>query len=76
MANPKTGAAHLAAATGINPIKPFKQPGKMFHGNAPTLVPHPNQDFLSGLLGFNLYHGSGRAVFDGIINEVNHRLFE
>ena len=40
----QTRAANLAAAAGIDPVKPFKDPRQVFRGDARALVPHPDND--------------------------------
>ena len=56
---PQTRATDLAAAAGINPVKPLKDPGQVFRGDARALVPDPDNYLGSFPLGFHLNHPPG-----------------
>jgi hypothetical protein len=73
---PQSGAADLAAAAGIDPVKPFKDPGQVFRGNTGSAVPHPDEDLGSRALGLHLNSAARLAEFNGIVHQIHQGLFQ
>ena len=73
---PQPGAAHVAAASLVDPIEPFKEPGEMLPGDAGALVLYPDDDVRARLMGGNLDGALRFTVFDGVVDEVDDSLFQ
>ena len=72
----KTCAAQFSASAFVNNIKTLKNARKMLRGYSTAVVLHRNGYLIALLLGNDSDTIALRAIFNGIINKVQHSLLK